>query len=206
MPKSNEKTASSNLKIDANLALKLLKIIPDWITPNSLSVLRLLMIPLIVYSFIANNFVAALLLFIAAALLDVLDGTLARSRQQFSRWGLVLDPLADKLLIISVILMLVFTYPFPLLIILALVLDLLMLIFGAWFASRRLSSDASLAIKSNFWGKGKMLTQVLGLVLAIIWLAWPAAWILFISAFVLSLSIFLQIGSGISYLKLARQK
>lgn len=50
--------------------------------------------------------VAALAVFTAIALTDALDGYLARSRGEITRWGRILDPLADKALLISAVVLL----------------------------------------------------------------------------------------------------
>ncbi len=78
--------------------------------PNLLTVSRILVIPPIVALFWIDGAVArwiCLGLFIAGALTDILDGYAARSMGQISKFGRFLDPIADKLLVGSVILMLV---------------------------------------------------------------------------------------------------
>jgi len=52
---------------------------------------------------------------------------------------------------------------------------------------------------ANIWGKSKMLTQVIGLSLALIWLAYPTAPCLYASALIIWLSLALQIKSAITY-------
>jgi cardiolipin synthase (CMP-forming) len=79
--------------------------------PNQLTLARILIIPVIVALMAFSNFGwaawTALILFILAALTDWLDGWLARRNAQTSRIGQFLDPVADKLLVAAVILMLV---------------------------------------------------------------------------------------------------
>ncbi len=69
--------------------------------PNSLTILRILLIPLIVglliYEYVAYAFVT----FVIAALTDALDGTIARMANQKTPFGAYLDPLADKLLLMT---------------------------------------------------------------------------------------------------------
>lgn len=168
-------------------------------TPNIISVLRLAMIPLIVAYMAMGFYKTSLAMFIIAALLDTLDGTLARARQQISDWGLILDPLADKLLIMTIIAFLLMLYPFKLLIIYVFVFDLLILIVSAFKLNQYKSSDIKPIQPSNFWGKSKMLTQVTGISLALLWLAFPIAPILYASAIVIWLSLALQIKSAVSY-------
>jgi len=70
---------------------------PDMLTiPNLLTLLRLLLIPFFIYASIRDAFTAAFVLFVSAALTDILDGFIARQFDQRSRIGALLDPAADK--------------------------------------------------------------------------------------------------------------
>lgn len=80
--------------------------------PNLLTLSRIVIIPLIVALFFMDGDLPrwiTLGLYAAACLTDFFDGYLARSMGQISRFGRFLDPVADKLLVASVILMLVAT-------------------------------------------------------------------------------------------------
>lgn len=72
-----------------------------WTIPNLLSMLRLLLVPLFLLLIVAGDYVAALLVLIAAGLTDLLDGYLARRLNQVTRLGRVLDPAADRLYIFA---------------------------------------------------------------------------------------------------------
>ena len=78
-------------------------------TANILTVFRILLVPILVTCFFLNTSAsrfAAALLFITGCLTDFLDGYVARTYSQVSRLGQFLDPVADKLLISSTLLML----------------------------------------------------------------------------------------------------
>ena len=78
--------------------------------PNSLTLLRIVVIPVLVGLFYLEGELwrwIAVLLYAAAGITDFFDGYLARSRAQVSELGRFLDPIADKLLVAAVILMLV---------------------------------------------------------------------------------------------------
>jgi len=76
--------------------------------PNILTLMRICMTPFLVAAILENNFALSFVLFIAAGLSDALDGTLARLLKQRTTLGQYLDPVADKLLLST--LFLVLTY------------------------------------------------------------------------------------------------
>lgn len=74
--------------------------------PNLLTGIRFLLIPvffLFYYSDIPNNVTIATFVFILAGITDILDGYIARNFNMVTRWGIVFDPLADKLMLLSVL-------------------------------------------------------------------------------------------------------
>lgn len=77
----------------------------DLNTPNKLTILRVMLVPVflvfLMVSKIPYNFLYALVIFVAASLTDLLDGHLARKNNQVTTFGKFLDPLADKVLVIS---------------------------------------------------------------------------------------------------------
>jgi CDP-diacylglycerol--glycerol-3-phosphate 3-phosphatidyltransferase len=80
-----------------------------WTIPNFLSLLRILVIPVIVYLLNFTDPSSALMaaaLFLLASITDYFDGYLARRTRSVSDLGKILDPLADKLLIAAVLIML----------------------------------------------------------------------------------------------------
>jgi cardiolipin synthase len=77
--------------------------------PNLLTLSRIVVIPLVVALFYVDGPLArwlACALFVAAAITDWFDGHLARTRNQVSAFGRFLDPIADKMLVVSVLFML----------------------------------------------------------------------------------------------------
>lgn len=74
--------------------------------PNILTIIRLLLVPVFIavfFSGIKNATAFAMLIFVAAGITDVLDGYLARKYDMVTKWGSILDPLADKLMSITVL-------------------------------------------------------------------------------------------------------
>jgi cardiolipin synthase len=81
--------------------------------PNQLTLLRLIFVPFIVIAILDRNYGLALALLLAAGISDVLDGLLARRLHQQTTLGQYLDPIADKLLLSSLFLVLSFVGQIP---------------------------------------------------------------------------------------------
>ena len=121
--------------------------------PNILTVIRFIFIPSIVVSIIYDNYLLALILFTLSSLTDVLDGKIARKYNAISDFGKLMDPLADKLTQLSVLLTLSIKNIIPIWIVVILVLKETVMIAGASFLYGK-----SLVVYSKWYGK---LTTVL---------------------------------------------
>ena len=73
----------------------------NWTIPNLLTVFRILITPVFVAAFVNNQIMLAWWLFFLAGVTDGLDGFLARLLKQRSRLGAMIDPLADKVLLVT---------------------------------------------------------------------------------------------------------
>jgi CDP-diacylglycerol--glycerol-3-phosphate 3-phosphatidyltransferase len=139
--------------------------------PNALTLLRIFIVPLLVVvlltPFSENWFgvprhILGVLMFLAAALTDYLDGQIARRRGQVTRLGQLLDPIADKLLISAALISLVENQLAP--------AWAVVIIVGREFAVTGLRSIAAvegLVIAASRMGKFKMLAQVATIALLI---------------------------------------
>ena len=67
-------------------------------TPNKLTLLRVIMVPIFIWAITSRFYIAAIVIFALASLTDQLDGHLARKNNQVTSFGKLADPLADKLL------------------------------------------------------------------------------------------------------------
>lgn len=117
--------------------------------PNILTCLRLVMVVFFIVFFIKGNYDVCLYLYIAAFITDVLDGFLARKFNWISKFGKLVDPFADKAMLISALICLcaVGAFPIWLLIIMA-VKELLMVIGGAILLRKK-----NVAVYADMWGK-----------------------------------------------------
>jgi len=80
---------------------------------NSLTILRILMAPAISILLVYKFWRLALAIFLLAGITDALDGFIARSRAQRTELGMILDPLADKLLLFAAFMTLVYLRQIP---------------------------------------------------------------------------------------------
>lgn len=147
---------------DKLLAATVLRLIPPSVKPNHLTMLRFLATPAVIWLMFTENYQIGLWAFLAVALTDGLDGALARTRAQVTDWGKIYDPLADKLLIGSMVFIIVLRY-----------IDFwaAMVIIGvevAIIASAWWWKHNGHPVQANVWGKIKMVLQVLGVVLLLL--------------------------------------
>ncbi len=69
--------------------------------PNIITIMRVLLIPVMVYLIMERRYDVAFYVFLASALSDLIDGFIARRFNQMSQFGAVLDPVADKLTMLT---------------------------------------------------------------------------------------------------------
>ncbi|MDO5123908.1 MAG: CDP-diacylglycerol--glycerol-3-phosphate 3-phosphatidyltransferase [Eubacteriales bacterium] len=131
-------------------------------TPNKLTVLRICLVPFMVVALLLNfphHYLVAGLLFGAASLTDYFDGKIARQQNLITDFGKFADPLADKILVISVFVCFVFLKLCdPVLVIIVLFREFMV-------TSIRLVAAANgTVIAANLWGKVKTVTQMIALI------------------------------------------
>jgi cardiolipin synthase len=81
--------------------------------PNQLTLLRMMFLPFIIIQLVSHHYMWALWLFVLAGLSDALDGLLARTLKQQTLLGQYLDPVADKLLLSTMFLVLSILHMIP---------------------------------------------------------------------------------------------
>lgn len=123
-----------------------------WLTiPNLLSFLRIALIPVFVVLFVKDYVIAAIVVIIFAEFTDLLDGKIARKFNQVSALGKLLDPIADKLSQMAIVIVLIFKYwdnAIKYLFMFFILKEVVMLIGGAILLSKGLRPVAA-----EMWGK-----------------------------------------------------
>ncbi|MBR3720151.1 MAG: CDP-diacylglycerol--glycerol-3-phosphate 3-phosphatidyltransferase [Clostridia bacterium] len=144
--------------------------------PNKLTILRIIMVPLMVIvpflgldnlytnSIIPLTWIVVEAIFVIASITDKLDGYLARSRNQITNFGKFLDPIADKILVLAAMIMLVEANRLPGWI------PIIVLFREFVVSGYRLIvvENNGKVIAASIWGKLKTVTQMLGVILALV--------------------------------------
>ncbi len=132
--------------------------LPVWTLPNRLSLIRILFIPLIIVCMETGHHFSAFLLFLIAGITDGLDGYMARRLSMKTKLGLYLDPIADKLLVSSVLITLTYESLVPLWMTIILVCrEFLINGLRAFYAME------GIAVYPSFTGKLKTMLQIIGI-------------------------------------------
>ncbi|MEA5060280.1 CDP-diacylglycerol--glycerol-3-phosphate 3-phosphatidyltransferase [bioreactor metagenome] len=117
--------------------------------PNILSGLRLGMVGVFLYFFRRDDYLAALIIYATAFLTDILDGYLARRNGWISNLGKILDPLADKLMLLCALACFYVKGWLPLFIpLIAAGKELTMLVGGLFMLGKK-----NVVVVSDWWGK-----------------------------------------------------
>ncbi len=134
--------------------------------PNFFTLTRIFLIPILVGSFylggIWTKYVATCI-FVFASITDYIDGKLARTLNAQTSFGRMLDPIADKMVIITTLVMLVDQKIAP-------ILPILAIICREIFVSgmREYLATKSITIKVNFLGKIKTTLQIIAIILLLL--------------------------------------
>jgi cardiolipin synthase len=132
--------------------------------PNSLTILRILLIPCYIGLLVYGRFDEALIVLLVAGLTDALDGAIARMKNQYTRLGAVLDPLADKMLLISGFVTLSLIHLVPSWVTILVVSRDVILMLGTAVAH---FTDSRVDITPTFLGKGTTFLQLSYVVMVI---------------------------------------
>ena len=136
--------------------------------PNKLTVLRIILIPFVMFFYLASFIphgigkILALVIFIVAALTDLLDGKIARKYNLVTNLGKFLDPIADKILTSSVLFMIIAdgTIPAPWGVI---VVSIIIAREFMVSALRLLAASKGTVLAADIWGKAKTMVQMIAI-------------------------------------------
>lgn len=178
---------------------------------NKLTVLRIFLVPIFLIFITVKNIpygtVIATVIFIIASATDKLDGYIARSRNQITTFGKIMDPLADKLLVTSALICLVDYQLIP--------GWAAIIIIAREFAVtglRTVASAEGIVIAASKWGKAKTVTQIVAIIFGLVNLNYnqntsiltniitiKSSTLMYITNFMMAMAIIITIISGVDY-------
>ena len=129
--------------------------------PNKLTVLRMILVPFFVLALLwpfPHHFLIALIIFGAASYTDHLDGMLARKHNQITDFGKFMDPLADKILVISALVCFVSLGLCDVWLVLLIIAREFMVT-----SIRLVAAGKGSVIAANNWGKAKAVSQIIAI-------------------------------------------
>lgn len=164
--------------------------------PNLLTLARICLAPFLVAAILEKRFELGFVLFIAAGLTDALDGTLARILKQRTVLGQYLDPVADKLLLSTLFLVLMHEGLMP--------TTVTVLVFGRDVAILLVAAILYAAVgrrefRPSVFGKANTIAQVTAVAVVLLHQLSAAAWVVMLRTLALDATIGLTVVSGLHY-------
>lgn len=132
--------------------------------PNALTVLRILMVPAFAWCYFHLAPVAALAVYLLASLTDFLDGYLARKLNQITDIGKLMDPLADKLMLVTLLVCLAYTGHVMWWVVGVMFVKELYMLIGSLYMLRH-----DVVVFANIWGKAATGVFIVALALVFPW-------------------------------------
>lgn len=164
--------------------------------PNLLTLLRICIAPFLVVAVLQASYALAFGLFVAAGLTDALDGALARILKQRSILGQYLDPVADKLLLSTLFLVLMDKRLIP--------PTVTVLVFGRdvgilLVAAILYAATGRREFSPSIYGKANTVAQIAAVASVLLHQVTPVKWVAFLRIAALDATIFLTVFSGLHY-------
>lgn len=171
---------------------------------NKLTLMRIFLVPVFMF-FLLTKFsygiIIAVFIFTIAALTDSLDGYIARSRNQITRFGKFIDPLADKLLVSAALISLVQMQKIS--------AWVAMIIIGREFiisGLRSLAAAEGIVIAASWWGKLKTISQIVAIIAILLTEYYPITFLpIDISRILMVVAVIFTIVSGMDYMYINRE-
>ena len=173
--------------------------------PNQLTLLRMIFLPFIVINVVGHHYVWALVLFVLAGISDGLDGLLARRLHQQTQLGQYLDPIADKLLMSTMFLVLSIEQralvPWKFTVVVFSRDISILLVSGVLFMIAGLKD-----FRPSIFGKANTFAQVAAIFFALLLLVMPVVWVSIALKVFLKATFFFTILSAVHYAFLVQHR
>lgn len=167
---------------------------------NYITSSRFLLAPAIVVTYTLEAQLISVLLFVLASATDWFDGYAARSANQETKLGTLLDPLADKVLVVSILLMLAYSFPsqyFKTLVALIILRDIILSTLREWYALQ----DQSVKLAPTSMAKTKTALQMIAITFLLAAIPPYQALMLHVGVVLLTISAILSYLSLLDYMK-----
>lgn len=176
---------------------------PFRTAPNLLTLLRICVAPFLVAAILGGHFALGFGLFVAAGLTDALDGALARILKQRSMLGHYLDPVADKLLLSTLFLVLLHEGLMP--------MTVTVLVFGRdvgilLVAAILYAAAGRREFQPSLFGKANTLSQIGAVAAVLLHQLTPAIWVADLRALMLGATMVFTVISGLHYAWIASRR
>jgi len=164
--------------------------------PNLLTLLRICLAPFLVAAILGNRFGLGFALFLAAGVTDALDGLLARALKQRTMLGQYLDPVADKILLSTLFLVLMHEKLIP--------VTVTVLVFGRDVGILLVAAILYAAVgrrefRPSIFGKANTVAQVAAVAVVLLHQLTQAPWVVALRMVALNATIVLTVVSGLHY-------
>jgi cardiolipin synthase len=173
--------------------------------PNQLTLLRMIFLPFIVIYVVGHHYMGALVLFVLAGISDGLDGLLARKLHQQTQLGQYLDPIADKLLMSTMFLVLSIEHrdlvPWKFTVVVFSRDISILLVSGVLFMIAGLKD-----FRPSIFGKANTFAQVAAIFFAMLLLVMPVFWVDVARKTFLKATFFFTILSAVHYAFLVQHR
>ena len=159
---------------------------------NKLTILRIIMVPIFVALMMLGYGISATIVFVVASLTDMLDGYLARKRNEITNFGKFADPIADKILVVSALLCLIENSVVP-------AWAVIIVIAREFIVSglRMAAASQSVVIAADGFGKIKTITQMVSITMLLLGFGWIFG---LVAQILFYISVVLTFLSGASYI------
>lgn len=171
--------------------------------PNILTLLRICMAPFLVAAVLDSRYETGFILFVIAGLSDALDGLLARKLKQRTALGQYLDPVADKLLLSALFVVLTYKGLIP--------LEVTVLVFGrdiaiVLVAAILFAAAGRREFPPSVLGKANTLAQIVAVAVVLLHQFASGLWVVALRSVALDLTIVLTVVSGLHYAWIAAHR
>lgn len=177
---------------DSFVSKAFLWFVPHSVKPNHITLVRFILVPIIYWLFASDMLILGLVVFTIAAITDAMDGAMARTRNQITDLGKVIDPIADKLLILTALFFVGWDILLIKIFVVYILFEMIAVLVGYFFAPYLGKTTGA-----NAFGKTKLVLQCISIGFFIVGLIISNQVFIEIAKYVLFGALFFAVVAGI---------